>query len=112
MLLQWRVYYDNGDYTDNEITEPYRVICIVQPREKTGREVLQAHPYYLLKNGVWRTAEDTGSLVQQMIYFASDIEAVVMGIWTDEVNYNSIIHRAMHDEGLPRRSAHDPDRRR
>lgn len=108
----WRIYYDDGSYSDNEITEPYRVICVAQPRLKTGREVLRAHPYYILKDGVWRTAEDTGSLVQQMIYFAPSIEAVVMGIWTDEENYNKIIHAATHDEGLPRRSANDPDRRR
>ena len=110
--MSWRVYYDDGSYSDNEITQPYRVICVVQPREKTGREVLKAHPYYILKDGVWRTAEDTGSLVQQMIYFAREIEAVVMGIWTDEDNYNRIIHAALYDEGLPRRSATDPDRRR
>ena len=110
--MSWRVYYDDGTYSTDEVTQPYRVIAIVQPREKTGREVLQAHPYYILKNGVWRTAEDTGSLVQQMIYFAKDIDAVVMGIWTDEDNYNSIIHAAIHDEGFPRRSARDPDRRR
>ena len=110
--MKWRVYYDDGSFSDDEITQPYRVICVVQPRDKTGREVLQAHPYYVLRNGVWRTAEDTGSLVQQMIYFAPEIEAVVMGIWTDEDNYQSIIKAAMHDEGLPRRSANDSDRRR
>ena len=108
----WRVYYDDGSYSDNEITQPYRVICVVQPREKTGREVLRDHPYYVLRSGVWRTAEDTGSLVQQMIYFAPEITAVLMGIWTDEQNYNRIIHSALYDEGLPRRSANDPDRRR
>ena len=110
--MSWRVYYDDGSYSDDEITQPYRVICIVQPRDKTGREVLQAHPYYVLKGGRWRTAEDTGSLVQQMIYFASEIESIVMGIWTDEENYNAIIHCALYDEGLPRRSARDTDRRR
>ena len=108
----WRIYYDDGSFSDNEITQPYRVICIVQPREKTGREVLQAYPYYILKDGVWKPAEDIASLVQQVIYFAPDITAVVMGIWTDEDNYNSIVHRALYDEGIPRRSARDPDRRR
>jgi hypothetical protein len=108
----WRVYYDDGTYSDDEITQPWRVICVVQAREKTGREVLRAHPYYILKDDVWRTAEDTGSLVQQMVYFAPSIEAILMGIWTDEDNYNRIIHAAMYDEGLPKRSANDPDRRR
>jgi hypothetical protein len=110
--MTWRVYYDDGSYSDNELTAPYRVICIVQPREKTGREVLHEYAYYMLKNGVWYPAEDTGSLVQQMIYFAPEIEAVAMGIWTSGDNYNAIIHAAMTDEGLPRRSANDPDRRR
>lgn len=108
----WRIYYDDGSCSDDEITQPYRVIAVVQPREKTGREVLRAHPYYVLRNGLWNTAEDTGSLVQQMIYYAKDIDAVLMGIWTDEENYNRIIHAAMYDEGLPKRSANDPDRRR
>lgn len=108
----WRIYYDDGSCSDDKITHPYRVIAVVQPREKTGREVLRAHPYYVLRNGRWNTAEDTGSLVQQMIYYAKDIDAVLMGIWTDEENYNNIIHAAMYDDGLPKRSANDPDRRR
>lgn len=110
--MSWRIYYDDGTYSDNEITQPYRVICVVQPREKTGREVIRAHPYYILKDGVWRPAEDLASLVQQVIYFAPQIDAVLMGIWTDEDNYNSIINAALSDEGFPRRSAKDPDRRR
>ena len=109
----WRVYYDNGTFSENEITEPYRVICIAQPREKTGREVLRAQPYYLLyKTGKWRPAEDLPSLVQQIIYYVKDIDAVVMGIWTDQENYTKIVTAAMTDHGLPPRSAEDPDRRR
>ena len=108
----WRIYYDDGTYSDNEITEPYRVICVVQPRHKTGREVLRDHPYYVLRNGRWRSAEDTGSLVQQMIYHAREIDAVLMGIWTDEENYDKIIKAAITDDGLPPRCAKDPDRRR
>ena len=108
----WKIYYDDGSVSIDEITQPYRVLCIAQPRVKTGREVVQAHPYYILHNGVWRPAEDLASFVQQMIYNVADITAVVMGIWADEAVYNDAIHRAMHDDGLPRRSANDPDRRR
>lgn len=108
----YRIYYDDGSYSEDEITNPFRVICIAQPREKTGREVLRAQPYYLLRDGHWRPAEDLASLVQQVIYYAKDIEAVVMGIWTDQENYTKIVSAAMTDPGLPRRSAEDPDRRR
>jgi hypothetical protein len=108
----YRVYYDDGSFSENEVTQPYRVICIAQPREKTGREVLRAHPYYILKHGHWRPAEDLASLVQQVIYYAKDIDAVVMGIWTDQENYRKIVSAALADDGLPPRSAEDPDRRR
>lgn len=108
----WRVYYDDGTYSDNEVTQPYRVICIVQPREKTGREVLRAYPYYIRHKDVWRPAEDIASLVQQLVYNAHDISHVCMGIWTDEENYNRIIYAATNDDGLPTRSARDSDRRR
>ena len=108
----YRIYYDDGSFSENEITQPFRVICIAQPRASTGREVLRAHPYYILRDNHWRPAEDLASLVQQVIYYAKDIDAVVMGIWTDADNYSKIISAALHDEGLPRRSANDPDRRR
>ena len=109
----YRVYYDDGSFSEDEITQPYRVICIAQPREKTGREVLHSYPYYLLYNtGKWRSAEDIASLVQQLIYSAKDIDAVVMGIWTDNDSFNRIVGNAMNDPGLPRRSANDKDRRR
>jgi hypothetical protein len=108
----WRVYYDDGTFSENEVTQPYRVIAIAQPREKTGREVLHAYPYYILKNGSWCPCEDIASLVQQLVYYAKDIESVVMGIWIDGGTYTSIVHKATTDEGLPRRSAKDPDRRR
>ncbi len=108
----WRVYYDDSSYSTDELTQPFRVIAIVQPRYKTGREVLRGHPYYILHNDTWRPAEDIASLVQQLAYNISDISLFGMGIWTDEDNYNAIIHAAIHDEGLPRRSAKDPDRRR
>ncbi len=108
----WRVYYDDGTYSVDEVTHPFRVICIAQPREKTGREVVRAYPYYLLKHGVWRGIEDQASVIQQFAYFASEIELFAMGIWVDEARYNEIIQRAKREEGLPRRSANDPDRRR
>lgn len=110
--MSYKIYYDDGSTSIDEVTQPYRVICIAQPRELTGREVLRAHPYYIYKEGYWRPAEDLASLVQQVIYFAPVIEAVVMGIWTDEENYQEIIRRAMTDPELPRRSAEDFDRRR
>lgn len=108
----WRVYYDDGTCSENEITQPFRVICIVQPREKTGREVLRGQPYYLLKNGIWYSAEDQTSLIQQMVYFARDIEAVVMGIWAAEDKYREILIEATNAPGVPRRSADDLDTRR
>ena len=108
----WRVYYDDGTHSDDEVTHPFRVIAIVQAREKTGREVVRAYPYYILKNGVWRGLEDQASAIQQFAYFAAEITAFAMGIWTEEANYNAIIQRAKSDEGLPRRSADDPDKRR
>lgn len=110
----YRVYYDDGSFSDNEVTNPYRVIAIAQPRPTTGREVLHAFPYYLLyNNGKWRPAEDLPSFVQQVIYHVKDIEVVAMGIWTDDDNYNTIVSAAMTDECfLPRRSNRDPDPRR
>ena len=111
-MLQWRVYYDDGSSSDDEVTQPYRVICIVQPRERTGREVLHSYPYYVLKSGLWFGCDDVASLIQQMVYFAPAIEAVAMGILTDGPTFEAIVRRATEDEGLPRRSARDPDRRR
>ena len=110
----WRVYYDDGSHSDNEVTNPYRMIAVVQPREKTGREVLHRYPYYILKNGVWYGVEDSESTHQQFAYFAKDIDAFLMGIWAGEDNYTAIIRRATEDviPGIPRRSARDPDRRR
>ena len=111
-MPKWRVYYDDGTYSDDEVTQPYRVICIVQPREKTGREVLSMYPYYVQKNDRWYPAEDLPSLVQQMIYHADKIDAVVMGIWVSDETYNSIVAQAKTDEGFLPRSAYDPDMRR
>jgi hypothetical protein len=105
--MRWRVYYDDGSYSDEEITQPYRVICVVQPRAKTGREVLSAFPYYLLRAGKWFPAEDLPSFVQQVLYYASDLEAACMGIWTDDENFQRIIDAAMTDPGLPVRSTND-----
>ena len=108
----WRVSHHDGTHSDDEVTEPFRVICIVQPREKTGRESVRAYPYYVLKDGTWRGIEDLPSTIQQFAYFAAEVTAFAMGIWTEEANFNAIIQRAKHDEGLPRRSADDPDKRR
>ena len=110
--MKWRLYYDDGTYSDDAVSQPFRVICVAQPREKTGREVLHSMPYYYLKNGVWYGAEDQASLIQQMAYHAPAITAICMGILTDQKNFDAIIKRATEDEGLPRRSARDPDRRR
>ncbi len=111
-MTHWRIYYDDGSHSDDEVTRPFRVICIAQPREKTGREVLHSVPYYYLKGGVWYGAEDQASMIQQMAYYAPEITAVCMGIFTDQRRFDAIIKEAIEDEGLPRRSAHDPDRRR
>ena len=110
--MGWRIYYDDGTYSDDEVTHPFRVIAIVQPREKTGREVVHSYPYYVLREEVWRGLEDHASAIQQFAYFAHEITAFAMGIWTGEANFNAIIKRAIEDEGLPRRSARDTDRRR
>ncbi len=111
-MSHFRVYYDDGTTSDDEVTHPFRVIAIVQPCERTGREVLNSSPYYYLKAGVWYHAEDQTSMFQQMAYFAEDIEAVCMGIYTDKQNFDAIVKAATEDEGLPRRSARDLDRRR
>ncbi len=110
--MRWRIYYDDGSHSDDEVTQPFRVICIAQPREKTGREVVHSYPYYICKHGVWRGIEDQASVIQQFAYFASEIDLCAMGIWVDEGQFNEIIKRAKQEEGLPRRSANDPDRRR
>ena len=111
-MVDWRVYYDDGTHSDDAVTHPFRIIAIAQPREKTGREVLHSVPYYYLRDGVWYGAEDQASLIQQMAYHAAEITSVCMGIFTDQLNFDSTIKRAIEDEGLPRRSARDPDRRR
>lgn len=110
--MTWKIYYDDGSVSVDEITQPMRVIAIVQPREKTGREVLREYPYYILRRGKWRSADDVVSLVQQVIYYLDEIEAVVMGIYADEKTYARIVEQAMTEPGLPRRSANVTDRRR
>ena len=110
--MSYRAYFDDGTFSDDEVVQPYRVICIVQPNASTGRDVLQSYPYYMLKDGVWRGVEDLPSLVQQVIYFVSQIEAVAMGIWTDQENYAAIKKRAFEDPDFPRRSSNNPDHRR
>ena len=107
----YRVYYDDDTTSENEVTQPWRVVCIAQPREKTGREVVHSYPYYIL-NGTWRGVEDQASFIQQMIYHLPKITAVAMGIWTDEAQFKEIIQRARTEDGLPRRSNPDPNRRR
>ena len=103
--MSWRIYYDDGSHSDNEILNPYRVICVVQPREKTGREVLSAFPYYLLRGGKWFPAEDLPSFVQQVLYYAHELDAACMGIWTDDENFQQILNAAKTDPGPPPRSA-------
>ena len=109
--MNYKVYYDDGTMSENEVTNPWRVICIAQPRAKTGREVVNSYPYYIL-NGVWRGVDDQSSLLQQMLFNLHNITKVAMGIWTNEENFNRIIERARTDDGMQRRSNPDPDRRR
>ena len=86
--MSWRIYYDDGTTSDNCVTDPWRVVCIVQPRPTTGREIVRMYPYYLLlKDNRWRPSEDVPSLLQQVIYNLADIDTVVMGIWTDDANF-------------------------
>ena len=109
--MEYKVYYDDGTVSENKVTQPWRVICIAQPRAKTGREVVHGHPYYIL-NGIWRGVEDQARLIQQMSYNVQAITAVAMGIWADEQQFVEILTRARTEDGLPRRSNADPDRRR
>jgi len=109
--MPYRVYYDDGTISENEVTQPWRVVCIVQPRERTGREVLHAYPYYVYTDQ-WYGVEDLPSFVQQMMYRVKDVTQVVMGIWIDDATYQAIVKRATEDEGLPRRSSKAWDRRR
>jgi hypothetical protein len=73
------------------------------------------YPYYLLlKDNRWRPSEDVPSLLQQVIYNLADIDTVVMGIWTDDQNFEEITKRARTDKipGIPPRAADDRDNRR
>ena len=110
--MNYRVYYDDGTVSDDEVTQPFRIITVAQPKYETGREVLNGFPYYYRLSGAWYGAEDQTSLIQQMCFNAHAISHVCMGIVTDADNYKAIIKRAIEEEGLPRRSARHRDRRR
>jgi len=108
--MPYRVYYDDGTTEDNTISQPWRVVCLAQPREKTGREIVHGYPYYVCDNGVWRGLDDATSLIQLLMYRLNSISAVAMGIWVGEETFTDIIRHAREDDGLPRRSNDDNDR--
>ena len=108
----YKVYYDDGTVEDDQISQPWRVVCIAQVRERTGREVVHAYPYYILTNNVWRGLDDATSLIQQLMYHLPEITKVAMGVWVDEESFKAIYHRAKYEDGLPPRSAEDGANRR
>ncbi len=110
--MAYKVYYDDGTVETDAISQPWRVVCFAQPREKTGREIVHGYPYYVCTDGVWRGLDDASSLIQLLMYRLDTISAVAMGIWVGEDVFTNILRRAREDDGLPRRSNADKDARR
>lgn len=111
-MIPYRVYYDDGTTSENEVTYPWRVVCIAQPWDKIGREVVHGYPYYIRVHERWRGLDDATSVIQQLMFNLPAISQVAMGIWVGEQEWIDIYRRAREDDGLPRRSNEEKDRRR
>lgn len=104
----FRIYCDDGSVFEgdksSEIpnTQRYGIIAVVQPNERTGREILSGKDWYLFRSDIGRWfACDQAGMEDQQITYTDHITCMLKGRLMERKAYEDIINRAIDDVGLP-----------
>jgi hypothetical protein len=113
MDLAWKMFKDDGTTVDSsEVSEPeevagYGVICIVQPDEIVGREILEGFDFYYFADGRW-TCGDLLGVLDRLLH-RLEVRALCMGRTVTRSKYRAIHEAAHKDPAFPYRSGSYPD---
>lgn len=115
-VIRWKIYYSDNTTFSNLDGEPndapgYGVQAVCQPEPGVGLETLHAFDYYIFAKGQWRGLCGHDGLVDHVVAYAPEVEALVVGRQIPRQEYQAIMRLALHDPDFPRKSAkHDGER--